>query len=301
MKYAIRYINTFKYYSEIDEVIFDYKEEGNLIEVVTKLLSNENQKATIDLSHLNEIENAVSALNELKQEHENIMAQIDFYKQRDYIELLKDNQIPFMFSNFAKDFSTVAAMRLAGAEEVYIVEDLGFHMLDFENLRKGGLRIRVIPNIAQCPPATQYYLPEITKFWIRPEDIEVYKNNVDVCELYPMGEQISVVYEIYKKEQWLGNLSDIILDFNDNIPNTGIPPHFGSCRLNCKKQCIYKTCNICTEISQLAPKFKDSGLEVIKKRKKKKIDVDIKQQKINELKERGKDLINELEINEEDL
>lgn len=302
MKYAIRYNSTFKYFSNIDEVIFPYNGTGDLSAIVIKTLPNEDQKAIIDISNMPNPEKAIPAINTLKQEHKEVLVQIDFYNQKDIIQLLKDNQLSFMFSNYVKDFSTLVAMKLAGAAEVYIVEDICFYMFNFEKIRQGGLKIRVIPNIAQCPHGTKDYLPEITKFFIRPEDVCQYEDFVDTFELYSTGDdRISTIYEIYKKEQWLGDIGDIILDFHDTIPNTGISPHFGRCRVNCKKDCTYKDCSICTEIAQLAPKFKEVGLEVIKKQKKREFSKKEIDEKIEELKERGKDILDELKIDEETL
>jgi hypothetical protein len=52
------------------------------------------------------------------------------------------------------------------------------------------------------------------------------------------------------------------------VPNTGMNPHFAEMRLNCGKACLYSSCNLCNEMGNLAQKFSEVGIEVIKPRKK---------------------------------
>ena len=147
---------------------------------------------------------------------------------------------------------------------IYVVEELGF---DLASLQDQGVILRVIPNIAQCYVDGKGIIPEITKFWIRPEDTEIYEEYIDVFEFYKLDDvRISTVYKVYKNRQWLGDLKDLILDLDVDINNKTISPHFGRMRTTCRKKCLYGKCNVCLNIADLATQFKAADIEIIKKR-----------------------------------
>ena len=123
--------------------------------------------------------------------------------------------IPFFFKVFPHSLEEVTACAVSGATDVYIVEELGFRLADLKKIKDiYKINYRVFPNIAQCSKLAKGFIPSMSKFWIRPEDTSIYENYIDVFEILG-GEdnsRLSVVYEIYKQEQWLGDLNTIILD-----------------------------------------------------------------------------------------
>jgi len=49
------------------------------------------------------------------------------------------------------------------------------------------------------------------QFFIRPEDVDIYGEYVDVIEFYDSIEQQNVLYEVYfKDKEWNGKLREII-------------------------------------------------------------------------------------------
>ena len=183
---------------------------------------------------------------------------------------------------------------------IYIVEELAFNLKALKYLKdKYNLEYRVFPDIAQSTKGTGNYIDPLCKFFIRPEDTEIYEDYIDVFEFYHVGEQLSVIYEVYKKQQWLGDLNDIIIGFPEDkrISNRTIAPYFGQMRVDCNKICLCGKCVICEEISKLADSFGEAGLEIIKKKKKVERTEEELSSAIEELKARGKDIINESEIN----
>ena len=299
MKYAIQYYSGFRHYDDIDEVIFSYTGEGNL-EYINNIIKKQEQKVILCLTGTFDINAIIININIFKTSHPNVLVQIDFFdeKRDEYIQLLKDNNIPFMFHTFAKNFSTVCAMRLLGAEDIYIVEDICFSLDLLQKMREGGVRFRVLPNIAQSPKGTGTALPQVTKFWIRPEDTEVYEKYIDVMEFTGPPDRASVVYEVYSKRQWLGKIKDIILDYQSELENTSIAPHFGPMRTHCHKKCTYGNCNICTEIEKLGFNFAEAEIALVKKKYKPEVDKEIINEQIDKLKERGKELLNGSKFNE---
>lgn len=299
MKYAIHYEKDFRYFSEIDEVIFNYTVDKDLSVLETILNPGKTVILAIPKTYAPEdLELALPAINKCAEKF-NIIIQCDFKDQKDTLpSFFKDNNISFMFKNYATDFSTVYTMKNIGAKDIYIVEDICFSLDKLQKIRD-GIRLRVFPNIAQIAPGCNTLVPEITKFWIRPEDTELYEKYIDVMEFYPSLEKnrSSVLFEIYKKRQWLGDIKDLILSYNDSIINTTIAPHFGKMRINCGKKCMYNSCGVCLEIANLAKNFNKVNLHTIKKKYKQEIPDDIKEQTIEELKNKGKQILNENKTN----
>ena len=277
MKYAIQYNSTFRYMSEVDEIIFIYTKEniGHLNQISS--IITKGQTAILQLEGLAEddiTEDFFVDLLKLKTDvDDNLIIMIDF-EDKDLLNKLKDYNFKILFKNYARSKEMIEAMGAAGAYGVYIVEELAFNLKDLQFLReKYHLQYRIFPNIAQSTKGTGSYLPPLSKFFVRPEDVSQYETYVDVFEIFNAGDRNSVLYEIYKKEQWLGNLNDIILglvpeDDDKKFDNTTIAPHFGQMRVDCNKICLCGRCYICEEIGKLAEQFGIAGLEIVKKKKK---------------------------------
>ena len=80
------------------------------------------------------------------------------------------------------------------------------------------------------------------------EDIEVYEKYVDICEFFGDLDRQSVLYEIYTKGKWIGDLQQLILNFKYSLSNQTIAPIFSEARLGCNKKCNQGKCNICHHI-----------------------------------------------------
>ena len=229
MRYCVPYSSRFRYLKEVDEVILPYigiATKDGFVAHVTNIFSKK-QRIIVDLNSINEIndsyiEKILPAIKYLIAEGWNISILIK-QGQEEGIE-----NVPYFFANYPRNLEEVEAQIMAGATDIYVTESLGFYMKDLKAIKdKFGIQLRVIPNIAQCVPTARPYMSPMKKFWIRPEDTEIYEDYIDVFEL--MGgednSRLSVIYEVYKQQQWLGTLNDIILDFGKRdiliIPNTG--------------------------------------------------------------------------------
>lgn len=263
MKFAVPYNSSFRYFNEIDEVIFDYTGQGNLIEFIPKTLKEQEQRAIIRLINFQkDIEEVIPFLNKLKEVHNNFVMSIDFYTQKDFIKVFKENDIKYMFYNYAVDLSTVCAMSLSGVEDIYIAEDLCFNLKNLQEIRKNGIKFRIIPDVGQVAKGCKD-LPQITKFFVRPEDISLYEHYVDVMEFFHNDDKSSVVYEIYRQQAWQGKLNQVILDLNTEVMNQSISPAFAEQRINCNKRCTYRKCNICKDIEQMGILLSDAEMAFV--------------------------------------
>ena len=126
MKYAVTYTKDFRYYFDVDEVVFPFRGDGNLLEILQKTLTRDDQVAIINISenpNEKKIEDFIPIFNKVKTMF-NIIISINFYTQKAWVETLKDNDLKFMFSDFATTPSMVGAMAEMGAADIYMSEDL---------------------------------------------------------------------------------------------------------------------------------------------------------------------------------
>ena len=271
MNFAVNYRKDFRYFDTVDEVIFKYTGSESIVDVLPTLVT-EDQKAVLDISTIEDVNTIIPFLNILKTKHSNFIVKINFIDQKDFIEVLEENDIDFFFMNYCTYIDSVYTMKELGAKEVYITENLGFQLQDLQGLRKAGLKLRVIPDIVQRAGGTKPIIPAILGFWIRPEDLKIYEKYVDTIEFFKHDDRLSVVYKIYRDGVWEGKLCDIIQDAEDlDIESNRLGTNFGLLRLNCRKKCLFDEdkCNLCPSFQNFAYKLKDAHLVSDEKRDKK--------------------------------
>lgn len=111
---------------------------------------------------------------------------------------------------------------------------------------KTNIPLRLYANVA-----FDAYIPRkdgIYGSWIRPEDVKVYDEWVDVIEF--VAEELSqeaTLLHVYKDNgYWPGNLNLLFTNFNINVDNRGIPEEIGETRANCGQRCMSAgTCHFC--------------------------------------------------------
>lgn len=97
------------------------------------------------------------------------------------MERIQRSKIPFFFSNYVTHFDQIAVYSQYNPTDMYICEELGFFLNKIsESLHEKNIRVRVFPNICQ---SSILEIEDIKTFFIRPEDIKIYKEFVDVFEL----------------------------------------------------------------------------------------------------------------------
>ena len=266
MKYSITYNKTFRYMQDVDEIILYWSTEDDIVDFVCENFS-QKQRIVIDFNEKSvaDLRKAIPKLLEMKEKHSNFTIKMNIQTQRTFCDFLKEKKIPFFFSAFCNNWDSLYAYSLLGVSDVYVTEELCFNIKDVKAFcEPRRIKIRVFPNVAQVSgKATSDIIPDIKKFFIRPEDICQYESYVDICELWGPTKKQSVLYEIYKGEQWLGNINEIITSFEEEIPNTGIAPHFATIRLNCKKRCYRDKCDICPAIAELGRLMLEDGMEFV--------------------------------------
>lgn len=306
MKYAITFAKTFRYFDLIDEVIITpYKGDVEIIEYVEKTFKPE-QRVILDLTELEEskissFKDMVVILKKLKEINPLITAKISITFPKEDINELKDAEIPFIFMEYAENFEMFYVQKELGASDIYVTGALGFYLDKLQPFRD-KVKLRVFPNIAQSTRGTTKLLPQLIKFYIRPEDIELYQDYIDVLEIFPCKDRTTVIYEIYKRQQWLGKLSDIIMDLDNDIDNDVISPYFALHRIKCHQDCLLDRCTLCQQIYSLGKKFEEAEIVLYKPSKEiREISDEEKQKLIDDFKQKMKERLeeNESKVDEE--
>lgn len=299
MKYCIKYQFGFRHLNEVDEIIFsDWTGKDTLLSSFEFIsINKEKQRIILPLHWIwedDQIDKAIVYINKAQKEGYNIAVQIP--EDRESALAFKEAHIPFMFFHYANSLDRAYTQAMMGASDIYVTENLGFRIMDIQHLREQfGVQIRLIPNIAQIGGFTKEIDPML-KFWIRPEDTEIYEPYVDVFELYGNSNRLSVVYEIYRDRRWLGDLNDIILDFDtDAVPNGSMPPYLGPQRIKCGQACLKGTCNLCPQLAKTARAIEDIGIEIRKDKYHPPMDEETKEKLMKDFEE----TLNELRANKE--
>lgn len=167
--------------------------------------------------------------------------------------------IPYFTGDLATNFSQLRYLLDFGVSDVYIGENLGFEMETIKNLcAKYGAQVRAYPNVAQSEIRTS---DTITKFFIRPQDVGVYEEYIDVFEFWGPLDRQKILRHIYEKRNWMAPLKDIILDFDENIDSHRILPVFAEIRKNCGKKCEKgNNCRVCYTVASIGQKLEEKHL-----------------------------------------
>lgn len=195
----------------------------------------------------------------LKQKFNNFKL-IIYSNETDVLNKIKEYKIPFFFNDFVGTIDKMYGLMKYQPTDMYICEQLGFSIDQVSKvLHNHNIKVRVMPNIAQSSWAET---PALQKFFIRPEDINVYATYVDVFELIAPQPQQAVIYKIYKQGYWSGPIKEIIPNFKDNLDSRFVGKAFGVIRTACHKRCLYKpeSCDICNRIKDLSQTFKDNNI-----------------------------------------
>lgn len=145
---------------------------------------------------------------------------------------------------------------LKNLEVTYIRLDAPL-FFEMDEVTKYGIPIRAVPNIAHLNE-----LPNkngIFGTWIRPEDIELYENYIDIIEFEDCDmKKESALYRIYAEQKvWGGPLNMLISNIETQADNYLISQDATKVRLNCGQRCQKNSrCRICERALALANKEK---------------------------------------------
>lgn len=263
MKYCVDFSQKSAVLDKVDEINLRY--DRREITFVDFLQEHKNQRINICIDDMTDFINE-SQMTRILAIHEkypklNIALRFLVYDESldNAIAACKDNGIPFYFLEFIRNWDILNGYVSLGVSDVFIVEELGFELdAVYAITSKANVSIRVFPNVAQSGWDNT---DALKKFFIRPEDIDLYGQYVDVCEFFGNTERINTTYEIYAKDkEWFGNLNELIISFNRKLDSRALVDIFSARRIKCGKKCMKgKPCNICDRAADLASTIRENG------------------------------------------
>ena len=155
-----------------------------------------------------------------------------------------------------------AGFSIGLVSDVFIGNILGFELDKVRELADSkGVNIRCFPNVAQ---AAWNGANPITKFFIRPEDALFYSDYIDSFELFDIGQNIPLLFQLYKYDKsWGGDLREIITYFNEYVDNRLIDGQWAKSRYKCGKKCAKgENCNICHRIVEMSETMSEKEIQM---------------------------------------
>jgi hypothetical protein len=178
----------------------------------------------------------------------------------EFLTIAKENGIPFWTNTYVKDWDTFIYLIDSGVCAVTVVEEMGFQLDKIAAVaHAANVEVHVIVNYAQSSVETT---PALKKFFIRPEDIDVYTPYIDVCDIKGDSRRVSVYYNVYANDkQWFGKLNELINSLNSDIDNRCIPINFAEARIKCNKRCLKGgSCRLCDNYEKLAKTLSERNI-----------------------------------------
>lgn len=260
MDYSIRYHKDFRHLDEVSEIIIDYdKFKLGLLDFVKT--RPQWQRIVIDIEHIGAGKDDYDIIAAAAKLHNRLAVRFD-EPHALKVEYVREREIPFFFSKFIDTWDKLISCIEYGVTDVYIINELAFELDEVGKMcLEHSVNVRVFANVAQsnCIDKPKNTL---TTFFIRPEDVMVYEQYVDTIEFFGPNDRMSVLYEIYKSQRWLGDLKDLILGLDVSLYSKHIVPYFGHRRCSCRKQCNQNKCHLCEGVLELSKELQERGIEI---------------------------------------
>ena len=202
----------------------------------------------------------ITFLEDLAKKFPNLYFELSINFLDDIVE--KKPKFNYFFDILVNNWDTFIGLIYKGITDIYIVENMGFELDKIaEMAHKENISIRTFPNVAQ---SAWKGIVSLKKFFIRPEDVEVYEPYVDTFEFFGDDSRLETYYKIYAKDKkWFGLLKELIIDFNSDIDNKYVIPRFAEKRISCGKKCFKGgKCSRCNRIQELSESLEKSKLIV---------------------------------------
>ena len=172
---------------------------------------------------------------------------------KEYAKMAADKKLPFIYGYAVGTWFELNAIVENGACQVRLAPPLTHDLEKVRNRLPENVRIRAVPNMAH-----DNFFPRkdgVTGSWIRPEDIKAYSKYIDIFEFEDCSsaEREQVLYDIYTRGEWPGDLNMLITNLNYPGVNRMLPPDITEKRMTCGQRCeSNKTCYVCYRLLNLA-------------------------------------------------
>ena len=264
MRYCLRYYRESKSIKRYNEISIIY-ENQTILDLEDFIKKYAEQRIIVNIALNSFIEKRLwMDIDALHSKYSNIVVCFIIYNNHLLTEeekgAIANLSTPYFFSTSITTWDQLHYYLNLGASDVYVTEDLGF---DIEavarTVHEHNAIVRVYPNVAQ---SSIKETPGLRKFFIRPEDVELYAPYIDVFEFWGEISRQDTLFHIYSNlKKWFGNLNELILDLNYDIDSRSILPIFSAFRVKCRKDCLRgaKKCHICDAIDNLSKTLSENN------------------------------------------
>lgn len=186
-------------------------------------------------------------------------------EMRDLATYAKEYEMSFCFEKPITGFDVLYGILSLGVSDVYIASELGFSMkVVHEIVENANAKLRCYPDICQ---SDWLGLNSLFCFWIRPEDLEIYSQYIDVIEFWKDKDDAVIadtIYKIYSTDKkWDGQLYQVVTGLDQKINNSCILNVFGLHRMNCGKKCLKESaCRLCHYVLDIAETLDEHDLKL---------------------------------------
>lgn len=259
MKTCIEWRKSFKYFDQVDEYNIEYKPNKNekLLDFLEHY-AKEDKRVNI---YTEPIESNIEVLAAIqKTKSYNMVIVIDespFRLNQKMQDFLIGNQCDYYFYYFCSNWDTFNRMIELEVSDIFISGELGFDLKRVAAVAgEKNVQLRSFVNLCQT-----HFGDTFRGFFIRPEDIDIYGEYIDVFEFYESSSKQNVLYDVYFHDKhWDGNLREIVKNLDVDINNYYLlGSEFANRRINCKRNCFKgEKCNLCNNLKELADTLEDS-------------------------------------------
>ena len=262
MKYCLKYTNICTKLNRADEISIKYIEDKGLIDFMKKFSS---QRIILRVNPADFSHNEVRKLVAIKKQYPEYNFSVALaYFDNTLVPWFRNESIPFFIDKPCMSWEEFNYLIKEGVSDINISGPLGFEMSKVKRVLNSLDRkviIRAVPNKVEN---MIIFTPTLIGFYIRPEDVEIYEDFIDVLEFEGLEHQ-DTFFSIYaENKSFIGNLKQCIYNFQESIDNKGLITWFGERRRDCGRQCLSGgLCKRCYTLVSLAKPMGDHAREKI--------------------------------------
>ena len=245
MKYCLKWNNLCTHLKDADEISIRYIEDKGLLDFMKKYA---DKRIILRLESTNFSDNEIAKLVAIRRQFPEYSFTVALPNEdMNLVNKFKEHDVPFYFLTPVQDWETLNYyIRELGVSDIDLSGPLGFELPKVKKLLERlelFVQIRITPNIIR---ASTQHCPPLKMFFIRPDDIDLYADYVDVVEFEGIEHQ-DTFFNIYaKKKTFIGKLNQVIYNFPLPIDNLGLIKYFGEGRIGCGRKCLAGIrCNRC--------------------------------------------------------
>lgn len=267
MQYCIDYYKGFQYMNHVDEITISYnRRDTSLLDF---LILHKDKKINIYIEDAEDFlkNNNLDMFIQISKEYLDLDFRLklkdpikDDYSFQLYQKIRKETDIPYFFDTLISDWDTLQGYIKMSPISIYVVEDLCFELDKIADiLHLCGIKVRTFANVCQTKWKDT---PSLKTFFVRPEDVSIYENYIDVLEFFGNKKVLNTVYKVYTiDKKWFGELKELIIGFDSNLDSRFIDPIFAVKRISCNKKCLKGgKCRVCERVEDLSEVLKNNKM-----------------------------------------